>query len=140
MDSLEFIVARLNEILETEQFEKEQFDFYLKTLEEKYFCVIKIIDFEFYNEEKLHEAQIEKKKGVELQNFEYAANCRDLEKMCLKCLETKAEWKIDKSAFIIQTVVNSRIVPALNQLFYCHFASALNDSLVKKLIKNKVSR
>jgi len=73
-------------------------------------------------------------------DFEYTANCRDLEKMCLKCLETKAEWKIDKSVIIIQPVSNSRIVPALNQLFYCHFASALNDSLVKKLIKNKVSR
>jgi hypothetical protein len=138
-DTLEFIIVKLNKMLEAEQFDDEMFELYIALLKEKYNFEIQLIDFEFYNEEKLREAQTEKRKGLELQDFEYTANYRELEKICLKCLDYKAQWNIEKSIFINRPDSNSRIVPALNHIFYCHFGSALNDSQVKKLIRNELS-
>ena len=132
---LEFVIAKLNKMLEAEKFDDEMFEFYFALLKEKYNFEIQLIDFEFYNEEKLREAQTEKKKGLELQDFEYTANCRELEKMCLKCLDYKAEWKIDKSAFLPEpgrNLLNS-LIPVY--FYYCHFGTAKNDVLIKKLIK-----
>ena len=79
MDTLKFIVAKLNEMLEAEQFDEVMFEFYIALLVEKYNFEIHLIDFEFYNEEKLRKAQTEKRKGMELHDFEYTANCRELE-------------------------------------------------------------
>lgn len=136
MDTLKFIVAKLNEMLESEQFDSEQFEFYFALLKEKYNFEIQLIDFEFYNIEKLKEAQIEKKKGLELQDFEYTANYRELERMCLKYLEYKAEWKIDKSIFLPEpgrNLLNS-LIPVY--FYYCHFGAAKNDARIKKLIEH----
>mgnify|MGYP004701618049 CR=1 FL=1 len=139
MDTLKFIVAKLNEMLEAEQFDEVMFEFYIALLVEKYNFEIHLIDFEFYNEEKLRKAQTEKRKGMELHDFEYTANCRELEKMCLKCLETKSEWKIEKSVFLPEpgrNLLNS-LIPVY--FYYCHFGNAKNDGLVKKLIENEVN-
>jgi len=60
--------------------------------------------------------------------------------MCLKCLETKAEWKIDKSVFLPEpgrNLLNS-LIPV--HFYYCHFGNAKNDGLVKKFIENEVRR
>ena len=132
MDTLEAIVAKLNEMLEVERFEKEQFGFYIKLLEEKYLCVIRMVDFEFYNDERLHKAQTEKKKGLESQDFEYAAKYRNLERLCLKCLDYKTQWNINKSVFLYENERNLRVKPTLNYIYYCHFGSAQNDDFIKK--------
>jgi hypothetical protein len=63
------IVSKLNGILEAEQFDSEQVEFYISLPEEKYNFKIQLIDCKFYNEEKLIEAQIKNKKGLELQDF-----------------------------------------------------------------------
>jgi phosphoenolpyruvate carboxylase len=139
-DTLEFIIAKLNKMLEAEQFDDEMFEFYIALLKEKFNFEIQLIDFEFYDEEKLREAQTEKRKGLELQDFEYTANYRELEKMCLKCLEYKAEWKIDKSVFLHEpgrNLLNS-LIPVY--FYYCHFGNAKNDAVIKKLIENEVRR
>ena len=127
-------------MLEIEQFDDEMFGFYIALLKEKYNFEIQLIDFEFYNEERLQQAQTEKKKGLDLRDFEYTANCMELEKTCLKCLEYKAEWKIDKSVFLPKpgrNLLNS-LIPVY--FYYCHFGTAKNDGLVKKLIELEVRR
>jgi hypothetical protein len=139
-NTLEFVIAKLNKMLEAEQFDDEMFKFYIALLKEKYNFEIQLIDFEYYNEEKLREAQSEKKKGLELKNFEYTSSYRELEKMCLKCLEYRAEWNIDKSVFLPEpgrNLLNS-LIPVY--FYYCHFGTAKNDALVKKLIENEVRR
>lgn len=140
MDTLKFIVSKLNEMLEAEQFDTEQFEFYIALLKEKYNFEIHLIDFEFYNEEKLREAQTEKKKGLKLQDFECTANFRAIERECLKFLEYKSEWKIEKSVFLPEpgrNLLNS-LIPVY--FYYCHFCTAKNDMLVKKLIEKEVRR
>ena len=136
MDTLKFIVAKLNEMLEAEQFDKEQVEFYFALLEEKYNFEIQLIDFKFYNEEKLREAQTEKKKGLELQDFEYTANYRAIERECLKCLDYKSEWKINKSVFLPEPGKNllNSLIPVY--FYYCHFGAAKNDARIKKLIEH----
>jgi xanthine dehydrogenase molybdopterin-binding subunit B len=140
MNTLNFIAAKLNKMLEIEQFDDEMFGFYIALLKEKYNFEIQLIDFEFYNEERLQQAQTEKKKGLEFRDFEYTANCMELEKICLKCLEYKAEWKIDKSVFLPnpgRNILNS-LIPVY--FYYCHCGTAKNDGLVKKLIELEVRR
>ncbi len=135
MDTLKFIVAKLNEMLEVGRFDNEQFEFYIALLVEKYNFEIKLIDFEFYNEEKLREVQAEKKKGLELLDFEYTANYRELERTCLKCLEYKADWKIDKSVFLPEPGRELRKIPTPDYFYYCYFGTAKNYVMIKKLIK-----
>lgn len=139
MDTLKFIVAKLNEMLEAEQFDKEQVEFYFALLEEKYNFETQLIDFKFYNEEKLREAQTEKKKGLELQDFEYTANYRAIERECLKCLDYKSEWKIYKSVFLSEPGRKLRKMPTPDYFFYCHFGNAKNDVQIKRLINIKHS-
>jgi hypothetical protein len=136
-NTLEFVIIKLNKMLEAEQFDDEIFEFYIALLKEKYNFEIQLIDFEYYNEEKLREAQIEKKKGLELQDFEYTANCRELEKMCLKCLDYKTKWKIDKSVFLPEPGKNllNSLIPVY--FYYCHFGNTKNDGLAKKLIEKE---
>jgi hypothetical protein len=43
------IVSKLNGILEAEQFDSEQVEFYISLPEEKYNFKIQLIDYKFYN-------------------------------------------------------------------------------------------
>ena len=138
MNTLEFIVAKMNEMLEVEQFNNELFSFFKTLLEEKFNFEFRLIDFEFYNEERLHQAKTEKKKGVKSQDFEYTAKYRELERSCLKCLDYKAEWKIDKSVFLPEPGRELRIIPTPDYLFYCHFGTAANDNSVKEFFDKTI--
>ncbi len=124
MDILEDIILKLDELLEADRFDELQFDGLLKTSKERFNLKIRMIDFEFYNEERIIDAQAEKKKGLELQDFEYTANYRELERECLKYIEFKAELNIRKSMFLCEPIF----------LFYCFFGTAKNDLLVKERI------
>lgn len=139
MNTLEFIVSKLNEMLEAEQFDSELFDFYKTLLEQKFNFEFRLIDFEFYNEERLQQAQIEKKKGLESQDFEFTAHYRGIERMCLKCLEYKAEWNIDKSIFLPEPGRDLKAIPTPDYFYYCHFGTAKNDTQIKDLIKYEVN-
>ena len=138
MNTLEFIVAKMNEMLEDERFDNEMFNFFKTLLEEKFNFEFQLIDFEFYNDERLRQAQTEKKKGLELQDFEYTAKYWELERSCLKCLDYKSEWKVDKSMFLPEPGRESRVISTPDYLFYCYFGTSSNDNLVKEFFDRKI--
>jgi hypothetical protein len=89
---------------------------------------IKLIDFEYFNEKRLEEAQKEKIICVQLQDFERAASNRDLESECQKYVDIKNEFKIEKSRFHFEQ----------NYLLYFCLGTAKNDKLVREYLKKEM--
>ena len=139
MEKIEDIVLSLNDQLEAEQFDPELLEYSINTLNELYNSKImlnyefleslnssfhsKIIffDFEYYNEKRLFRARYKKKRELKVQNFELAANARDLEKECLKYIALKKQCGFEKSMFVI----------VHDFLIYAYFGTANNDPQIK---------
>ena len=79
---MEKIILELNNLLIAETFNKEQFESLIKKLKEKFNLKLELQDFEFYNEIRLTNAQIEKREAIEAQHYDWAATQRKLEVDC----------------------------------------------------------
>lgn len=123
----ENVIQELNNLLETDSFDIMQFDIIYRLIKEQETAKTKLIDFEYYNEERLEEAKNEKIICVQLQNFEKAASCRDLELECQKYVDLKKEFKIEKSMFHYEQ----------NYLMYFYLGTAKNDKLVREYLKKE---
>lgn len=88
----ENVINELNNFLESDSFDIEEFDKLYQSLKLNNTFKIKLIDFEYYNEKRLEEAIKEKIICVELLNFERAASNRDLELKCQKYIDLKLEF------------------------------------------------
>lgn len=123
----ENVINELNNFLESDSFDIEEFDKLYQSLKLNNTFKIKLIDFEYYNEKRLEEAIKEKIICVELLNFERAASNRDLELKCQKYIDLKLEFKIEKSAFHNEQ----------KYLMYFYFGTAKNDKLVREYLKKE---
>ena len=123
----ENVIQELNNLLETDSFDIMQFDIIYRLIKEQETAKTKLIDFEYYNEERLEEAKNEKIICVQLQNFEKAASSRDLELECQKYVDLKKEFKIEKSMFHYEQ----------NYLMYFYLGTAKNDKLVREYLKKE---
>lgn len=92
---VEEILEKLKLALNNADFNTNEFENILKSMVEQEKVKIKILDFEYYNEERLKHAQKEKIEGVKSQNFEWAASWRDKEKKILKYIELREEFDIN---------------------------------------------
>jgi len=124
----ENVIQELNNLLETDNFDIMQFDIIYRLIKEQETAKTKLIDFEYYNEERLEEAKNEKIICVQLQNFEKAASSRDLELECQKYVDLKKEFKIEKSRFHYEQ----------NFLLYFYLGTSKNDKLVKEYLKKEL--
>jgi len=121
MDSIKKLIKKLNELLETENPVQEDFDKLILPIKENKTISIKILDFEYYNEDRLKHACKEKIKGVELQNFENVAAWRDKEKKIQKYIDIRKELKVKKSRFFFKE----------DYLLYLYMGTARNDLVLK---------
>jgi len=145
METYEDIVLLLNELLNAEVLDNEllersvnQFnklcksksvsdDNLLDSLNQIYQPGIVWMDFELYTEEKKEKAQLKKLEKVKQQDFEYAANMRDVEKDCQTYLKFKKHHGFKKSTFVIIE----------GFLIYAYFGTAKNDHLIKGFLTRK---
>ena len=145
MDKMEDIVVVLNELLKTEMLDIEllersvnQFielcksksvrnDKLPDSLDRIYQPGIVWMDFELYTEEKMEQARLLKLEKVKQQDFEYAANMRDVEKDCQTYLKFKKHHGFKKSAFVLIE----------GFLIYAYFGTAKNDPLIKEFLSRK---
>lgn len=125
METCENIIRNLNELLEADNINMQQFDDLLKSLKELYNPRIKLIDFEFYNEESKERFSKEKLICVKLHNFDKAAYNRGLELECLKYINLKTEFEIKKSMFYYEQ----------NYLLYFYLGTAKNDKSIRSFLK-----
>lgn len=94
----------LNQLLEEGQTEKDEKLFISVINDCKFHFQLKLVvlDFKFYNEERLVEAQEKKVKAVHDQDFEFAAKCREAENTSIKLIEMKTNQNIVKSEFKLE--------------------------------------
>jgi hypothetical protein len=123
----ESVILELNKLLTIDEFNFEQVDYFIQSLKEHNKVIIKLIDFEYYNEERLDKANKEKIICVQLQNFEKAASNRDLEMECKKYIDLKNELGIVNSEFHFEQ----------NYLLYFYLGTSKNDRYIKANLKMK---
>jgi hypothetical protein len=124
MGKPEEIVLKLNEMLEADQFDLDEFKLALRQVIALYKTDIKILDFEYFNEERLSLLQREKIERIKSQDFENAAKIRELEKECESYISIRTDYGIKKSEFYYDP----------GNLFYFYFGTAKNDNIARELL------
>lgn len=127
---VEEILEKLQLTLNIADFNTAEFENLLESLIEQEKVKLKILDFEYYNEERLEHAKKEKIEGVKSQNFEWAASWRDKEKKILKYIELREEFDIKKSGFHYEE----------GFLLYFYLGTEKNDIQIKELIKQRIKK
>jgi len=118
-------IAELNNFLEAEQFDIDAFGMFFQFLKQNHSFKINLIDFEYYNEQRLEEAKKEKISSVQHQNWEIAASNRDLELLCQKFIDIRNQFNIEKSFFLYEE----------DYLLYLFLGTARNDKWVREYLK-----
>jgi hypothetical protein len=121
MKTTEDIISKLNKMLEDDIFRINEFDKLIKQLKEEHNIKIKLLDFKYYNEYRRKLARKEKIKNIKIQEFETAANWRNLEKDCLSFISIRKEYDIGKSTFYYEQ----------EYMFYFYLGNAKNDKKVR---------
>lgn len=86
---------------------------------------IVLMDFNVHSEQKKEEARLMKLENIKQQNFELAANLRDVEKDCATYLEFSKHYGLEKSAFVIVE----------GFLIYAYFGDAMNDAPLREFLE-----
>ena len=120
METLVQIAENLNELLEADQMDNALLEEICQALKEEICLKFKLMDFEFFNEERMVKITSEKKTFVRERNFEAAANQRDLEKNFEKHIRFKKYFNMEKSMFY----------PEDNMLVYFYSGTAKNDHVI----------
>lgn len=137
MTPVESIVLQMNEFLEADSFNLNAFQELLVTLTELLYVEypeqtelslhsrIIFFDFEYYSEETCKNYTEEKLKCVKEQNFEGAANIREIERKYLKFIDFRNQCEFKKSTFL----------QVHQYLIYGYFGSAKNDQQIKNILQ-----
>lgn len=102
MEILIEIAKKMNELLEADDMDNAVLEEICQTLKEQTNVRFRLMDFKFFNKERLALINAQKIEFVRKQNFKAAANKRDLELKCLKHIQAKEQFKIKKSMFDIE--------------------------------------
>ena len=120
---MENIVAKLNRALHADHFSEDDFVHFIKGIVEKEKVLLRILDFTYFNEERLEHVSAEKVKAIKAGNYESAALWRQKEIKVLEYTEIRKELKIQQSGFYHDK----------GYLFYFHLGTARNDSAIKEI-------
>jgi len=99
METLIEIAKKMNELLEADEIDNAELEEICQSLKEQTNVRFRLMDFNYFNKERLAVINAQKIEFVRKQNFEAAANKRQLEKKCLKHIHGKEQFKIEKSMF-----------------------------------------
>jgi len=124
MEPSENLILKLNEMLEADFFNLEDFKNLFNKFKEEFRPKIKLLDFKYYNNYRRRIAKKAKIKCIEIQDFEGAAKFRELEKDCISFISLRSDYKIAKSAFYYDP----------DYLFYFYFGTAKNDKIIREFI------
>lgn len=122
--SIKYFLNRLNGFLITDEMRIDQFGRTLKRFEKRLNPKIGVVDFKYFDENRLKKARQEKLKGELIKNFQYVRSQRRLERVCQQYLELKTQFDIEKSIFLFEE----------NVLLYCHFGTSKNDQAIMQWI------
>jgi hypothetical protein len=125
METMESIVASLNELLEAENPAEEKFRELISQAKAKEIIILKFLDFEYYNEDRKEHAKREKVVEVNLQNFGSAANWREKEKKIDKYIAFRKELEVTRSMFFYRE----------EYLLYLYMGTARNDLVIRFWLK-----
>jgi hypothetical protein len=130
METTENLILKLNELLESDRFYSKRFNKLINEFKLLENPKIVIVDFEYYNLDKLKFFQSKKEDFIDVQEFETAAKYRTLEKECMEYLDIKDGYGINKSMFFFEKEF----------LFYFYLGTAKIDNKVKEYIKTLVHK
>lgn len=119
-NNLNELTKQLNEMLVADQIDSAQLEEVCNAWQNQTNIRFRLVDLEYYNEEKLNTITEEKIEFVKAQNFEGAANMREIEKKFIKHVEFKKELEIENSAFHFEE----------SMLVYIYTGTAKNDKLL----------
>lgn len=123
----ELLEQSLNQFSELCELKTEVTDGFPDSANKTLYPGIVLMDFKAHSEEKKEEARVMKLENIKLQNFELAANLRDVEKDCATYLEFSKHYGLEKSAFVIID----------GFLIYAYFGDAMNDVPVREFLEQK---
>jgi hypothetical protein len=114
------LTKQMNALLEAEDVDKNWLEEVCNLWQNQTNIRFRLLDFEYYNESQLKTITEEKISYVKNQDFEGAANKREIEKKFIKHVTFKKEMEIEKSAFHFEE----------NILVYLYTGTARNDSVL----------
>ena len=120
MEILLEIAEKMNNLLESDQLDYASLEEICLTIKDQTRVRFRLMDFEFFNEEKVAVITAKKLRLIQEQNFEGAANMRDIEKKYLKHINFKKSFEIEKSMFFSED----------DLLVYFHTGTAKNDNAI----------
>lgn len=125
METSENLVLKLNEILERNRFYSKKFYSLLSEFRMLENPKIVLIDFEYFNEARLHLLEKKKMNCIRKQDFAKAAEYRNFENECRNYIDIREEYGITKSLFFYEK----------EYLFFFYFGLAKNDRKIRKYLK-----
>lgn len=125
METTENLVLKLNELMEENRIHRRKIDYLLDEFKKLANPKVVLVDFEYYNEERLCMLKEKKIDCIRNQNFAEAARYRILEKECQEFIDLKEEYGISKSMFYFEK----------EYLFYFYFGTAKIDKKVREYLK-----
>jgi len=126
MEKPEEIVQRLNEVVDSNEFDLTEFDFLVKRFKEQFKTEVKFLDLEFYDETRMLAARSNKTAKEELKDFNAAFEFREIERKCLKYSQLKSEFQIEKSSFYQYK----------EYLLYFCFGNGKNDKVIRDYLND----
>ncbi len=102
METLIEIEKKMNELLEADKMDNAMLEEICQSLKEQPNVRFRLMDFKYFNKERLAIINAQKIELVRMQNFDAAAKKRELELKCLKHIQGKEQFKIEKSMFDIE--------------------------------------
>jgi len=119
---MENLVAKLNQALHADDFNEDDFIQLIKGIAEKEKTLLRMLDFTYFNEERLEQVSAEKAKAIKSGDYKSAALWRQKEIKVLEYIEIRKELKIQQSGFRHDK----------GYLFYFYLGTAKNDPKAKK--------
>lgn len=101
MGNLEKMVRKLNEMVDSNEFDLTEFDFLLKRFMQQAKISVRFLDLEFYDEARMLAAKSNKTANEDLKDFNTAFEFREIERRCEKYIKLKSEFHIVKSSFYL---------------------------------------
>jgi hypothetical protein len=130
METIENLILKLNEILEGGRFYRKRFDKLLNEFKEMENPEIVLIDFEYFNEERLSMFRESKIKCIARQDFETAAKCRKMENRCHEYIAIKEEYSISRTMVFYEK----------EYLFYFYFGTTKLEKKIREFIKPFINK
>jgi type 1 glutamine amidotransferase len=119
-------VEKLNQALHADNFDVDALRNLLLFITEQEKVRLRVLDFEYFNEQRLSHVTKKKLEAIKAWDFESAALWRDKERKVLEYMEIRKELNIQQSGFHYDK----------GYLFYSHLGTAKNDNEVIKILSS----